>query len=212
MISTSTLDKSRQWWNVRYVMLMVVEASAWAVVWKNHDTYIKLFYNRLPVWTPIWNIQTGKRGRPRVVHLFKFHFSQTRRGSGTAQWRLHCITVQRALPSRVRIWSFQLHTTWWTHGTKMATRPFTWRSLRETSPSSSSYCQKMQTSTALTMKDIPWSTGLLVSWCSVLPPSGHMQILKWRARFFFFFYWGFHFKFLHKLLIWYLSRLSNFST
>lgn len=185
----------KHWWNVRCLMLMVVDMSAWAVVWRYHEMYIKLLYNRLPVWTLLWNIHIKRRGhlKSRFI-VFKFNFSQTRLGSETVQWRLHCITVQRVLPSRVRTWSFQLHTTWWKHGTRTAIRPSTWRSLQETNPSSSSYCLKMQTSTVLTMKGILLSTGRLVSWCSVLPPSDH----KWRKRSFSC-YWEILFKILHKL-------------
>lgn len=89
--------------------------------------------------------------------------SRAQPGNETEPWRRHCTTVQRAPPSRAQTSSCQQHVTWWTRETRTATLPSTWRSSRETGPSSSSYCLKMQTWTALTTRGILWSIGQLVS-------------------------------------------------
>jgi len=80
------------WWNVRYLMFMVVDTSAWAVVWKYHDTYTKLFYNLPPVWTQIWNIQNGKCGHPRVVSSCS-NLISARRGEGAGPYNEDCIAL-----------------------------------------------------------------------------------------------------------------------
>jgi hypothetical protein len=60
--------------------------------WKYHAMYVKLFYNRPPVWTPIRKIHSGKRGHPRVVSSCS-NFISARCGEGAGPYNEDCIAL-----------------------------------------------------------------------------------------------------------------------